>query len=219
MKCISLPGLIKIGKTETKQFESRMRALEKDGYRHEMLQREFAIEVEDFDTKEKLLHTIYSTSRVGDSELFATDCKAAVELLQSFEGVQIFPTATQVKPTKREIKKSTMTSSSPNHVICHMVRKIKAWNNKSPDAKMEIRNGKYIVLAGSEICPVAQVGIQKETQQRYATASIKNNILQKEEAFDSPSGAGNFVCNCAINGWVAWKLENGDSLQTIRDIL
>ena len=218
MKCISLPGLIKIGKTETKQFESRMRSLEKDGYRHEMLQREFAIEVDDFDSKEKLLHTIYSTSQVGDSELFATNCKAAVELLKSFEGVQIYPVLDKAKPTKTSTTPNR-TNTSQQYVVCHMVRKIKAWNNKSPNAKMEIRNGKFIVLAGSEICPVSGIGIQKETKQRYTTASIKNNILQKDESFDSPSGAGNFVCNCAINGWSAWKLDNGDSLQTIRNDL
>ena len=67
-------GLVEIGKSGLDNYEQRMSHLERDGYhRISVLKREFAIEVEDYDEKEKLLHEIFSKSRVGDSELFSVD--------------------------------------------------------------------------------------------------------------------------------------------------
>lgn len=91
MDCISLPGIVKIGKTDTSQFDERMRKLETDGYRHEVLRRAYAIEVPDYDEKEKLLDRFFAKSRVGDSELFALPKDDAVELLKSFAGRQVYP--------------------------------------------------------------------------------------------------------------------------------
>lgn len=52
----AVPGLIKIGKTGTANFEQRMYSLEHDGYRNvTALSRRFAIEVEDYEAKEVLL--------------------------------------------------------------------------------------------------------------------------------------------------------------------
>ena len=57
-------GLIKIGKTGNDQFENRMRFLESNGYANITgLKREFAIEVDGYDEKEKLIHDIFSKTR------------------------------------------------------------------------------------------------------------------------------------------------------------
>ena len=51
----AVPGLIKIGKTGMDNFEQRMYQLERNGYSNvTALKRKFAIEVEDYDDKEKL---------------------------------------------------------------------------------------------------------------------------------------------------------------------
>ena len=69
-----VPGLVKIGKTNTSNFEERMYKLESDGYKNITgLKRLFAIEVEDYDQKEKMLHTIFSKSNIEGTELFAVD--------------------------------------------------------------------------------------------------------------------------------------------------
>ena len=87
-----VPGLIKIGKTGSSNFEQRMYNLEHDGYRNVTgLKRAFAIEVEDYDDKEAMLHTIFEKSRVSDTELFALDVNIATQLLASFDGTVIFP--------------------------------------------------------------------------------------------------------------------------------
>ena len=85
-------GLVKIGKTGTNNFESRMYTLEHNGYANVTgLKRRFAIEVEDYDEKENLLDTIFNKSNVVGTELFAVDVNIVVQLLSSFEGKVVYP--------------------------------------------------------------------------------------------------------------------------------
>ena len=82
-----VPGLVKIGKTGINNFEQRMYNLEHNGYVQVVgLKRKFAIEVDDYDEKEALLHDIFSKSNVGDTELFAIDVDLVVQLLSSLDG-------------------------------------------------------------------------------------------------------------------------------------
>lgn len=56
----AVPGLIKIGKTGSNNYDTRMNFLEQNGYRNvTSLKRTFAIEVDDYDEKEVILHTIF----------------------------------------------------------------------------------------------------------------------------------------------------------------
>ena len=91
-------GLIKIGKTT--DFDGRMWELERNGYYNVCgLKRQFAIEVENYDDKENLIHSIFSKSQLGNSELFSVDLNLAKQLLSAFEGTIIFPK----KESKEEI--------------------------------------------------------------------------------------------------------------------
>lgn len=88
----AVAGLIKIGKTKTEQFPERMRFLEGNGYYNTTgLKRAFAIEVEDFDEKERLIHEVFAKHRVAESELFALEADLVEQLLLAFEGKVIFP--------------------------------------------------------------------------------------------------------------------------------
>lgn len=85
-------GLIKIGKCQIGGYESRMYHLEHNGYCNVVgLKREFAIEVDDYNEKETLLHTIFKKSQVGDTELFSVDLELAIQLLSAFDGKIIYP--------------------------------------------------------------------------------------------------------------------------------
>ena len=95
MSSTALDGVVKIGKTEINQFESRMRGLERDGYRCQQLKKEFAIIVDDFDEKEVLLHDIFKHLCIADSELFALDKDLAIQLLSSFNGEIVYPKQTR----------------------------------------------------------------------------------------------------------------------------
>ena len=93
-------GLVKIGKTGTDNFNKRMYNLEHNGYCNVVgLKRRFAIEVDDYENKERLLHTIFERSQVGNSELFSLDIEIVVQLLSSFDGDIIYPK----KMTKDEV--------------------------------------------------------------------------------------------------------------------
>jgi T5orf172 domain. len=88
----AVTGLIKIGRTETRQFEQRMKILESNGYYNVVgLKRYFAIEVEDYIDKEKLIHEIFNKHKVAESELFALDQEIIKQLLLCFEGRVIYP--------------------------------------------------------------------------------------------------------------------------------
>ena len=215
----SVNGLIKIGKTDN--FKNRMNSLEQNGYWNVSgLKRFFAVRVDNYDKKEKLIHTIFSKSQVANSELFALDKHVAQELLESFGGDQIYPeveTKSSKSTRRKKIEKAVETTPAAITIVCHMGRKIKAWDNRIPDAKMEIRDSKFVLLVGSEVSPFETSSASQNTKKRRKTAVIKNNVLMQEEVFDSPSAASDFVCYCSDNGWTSWKLDNGDALQTIRD--
>ena len=101
----SVTGLIKIGKTQTNQFENRMAILEQNGYWNvNGLKRFFAVEVDDYDEKEKLLHTVFSKSQVAKSELFALDKNLAKEMLLSFEGTIIYPAEEKPEPSQKRVQ-------------------------------------------------------------------------------------------------------------------
>lgn len=88
----AVDGLVKIGKSEVKNYEERMRHLESNGYGNVAgLKRFFAIEVEDYDDKELLVHEIFDKHRVGGSELFALDYELAQQLLLAFDGEIAYP--------------------------------------------------------------------------------------------------------------------------------
>lgn len=85
-------GLIKIGKCQSDQYENRMRNLEHNGYCNVAgLKRQFAIEVDDYDEKEILIHSIFSKSRLAETELFSLDLDLAIQLLSAFDGKVVYP--------------------------------------------------------------------------------------------------------------------------------
>ncbi len=88
----AVSGLVKIGKTGTNKYPERMRFLEANGYYNVAgLRRYFAIELDDYDEKESLLHEIFSKHQVGNSELFALDQDLIRQLLLTFDGKVIYP--------------------------------------------------------------------------------------------------------------------------------
>lgn len=89
-------GLLKIGCTQTEQFENRMKNLESNGYKQfNGFKREFAVEVEDYQSKESLMHRLFDKSQVKLNgkgiEMFATDLDLVKDLMRAFGGKQIYP--------------------------------------------------------------------------------------------------------------------------------
>ena len=210
-----VPGLIKIGKTTRDNFESRMYNLERNGYSNVVgLKRYFAIEVDDYDAKESLLDEIFSKSRVPNTELFALDIALVVQLLSSLDGKQIYP---ETESKKEVFKKATQERSIRENLSkipdgrYYFNRNRKGFG--TIEATMRVENGVFIVEKGSTCAPVNGKWIPEVRK----TAIIKKNILQEDVECNSPSTAGHVVSGRRTNGWIAWKNEDGESLDVYRN--
>ena len=209
-------GLIKIGKTRNDQFENRMRFLESNGYANITgLKREFAIEVDGYDEKEKLIHDIFSKSRIVNTELFALDIEIAKSLLSSLDGKQIYP---KDKSKKEVFKESTeeIKLKSDNGFVPDgeyvLNRNIKGFGKV--DGKAKVEDGIFTVLKGS-ICGNTGKGYIPAIRRN---ANIVNNILQEDIVCINPSSAGWIIIGKPNNGWVEWKDIHGNRIEKYRDI-
>lgn len=211
-----VPGLVKIGKTNTEQFENRMYNLERHGYNNVGgLQRKFAIEVDNYDEKEKLIGDIFSKSRVINSELFALDVDIVIQLLSSLEGKQIFPKDASkgeiFAETTEELQEKNELSKLPDGTY-YLSRKVKGFGAVS--GTMVKKDGKLIVQKGSKCAPTKAGGYVHSLRKK---AVIVNNILQESiDECTAVSAAGWIILGKSNDGWAEWKNENGEKIQIYR---
>lgn len=208
-------GLIKIGKTGNEQFENKMRFLENNGYANITgLKREFAIEVDGYDEKEKLIHDIFSKSRIVGTELFALDIELAKSLLASLDGKQIYPKDKSkkevFKESTEEMKLKTDIGFVPDGEYV-LNRNIKGFGKVN--GKAIVKDGVFTVLKGS-LCGNTGKGYIPSIRRN---AKIKDNILQEDIVCINPSSAGWIVIGKSNNGWVEWKDLQGNSIEKYRD--
>ena len=199
-----VPGLVKIGKTGSANFEQRMYNLERNGYFNVVgLKRRFAIEVDDYDEKEVLLDEIFSKSRVPSSELFALDIDLVIQLLSSLEGRQVYP----ITETKEEVFDRATDERHvkddwalvPNGVY-HLRQKDRT--HGLIEANMEVKDGTFIVKAGCRCLPVKDGAWSPEARKN---APIVDGVLTRDYETNAPSTAAWVVFGHAANGWVTWR--------------
>lgn len=214
----AVPGLIKIGKTGSANFEQRMYNLEHDGYRNvTALKRSFAIEVDDYDEKEAMLHTIFEKSRVADTELFALDVNIVTQLLSSFDGIVVFPKT----ETKSEVFDTAVDNAKgkllPNGT--YTFQRKKKSDNKVVKATAVIEFGRWTLLKGSILGVSEDVGVSKKAKTQRMSMPIDSNgkLLEDTELGEcSPSFAGSIVMNQSNNGWTDWKDKDGNPVDIYR---
>lgn len=213
-----VPGLVKIGKTGLKNFEQRMYHLEHNGYVNVVgLKRRFAIEVDDYDEKESLLHDIFSKSNIPNTELFAIDEDLVVQLLSSFEGEQIFPksiTKEEVFDTAADERNNTNSTTNYQIPEGDYFYNGKAKGFGTISAAMEYKNGSFIVKKGSQCLPLSP-NLDWHPDVRK-NAIIENGVLQKDVECKSPSYAGWVVLGRHNNGWKTWKTQDGKPIDIFR---
>ena len=227
-----VPGLIKIGKTGSESYKSRMYNLEHNGYCNVTgLKRVFAIEVEDYDKKEAMLHTIFEKSQVKDTELFALDVNIAKQLLSSFEGKIIYP---EVKPIVEAVPPIPTSVSNPGHsngknkptnlVIIpdgtYTLVQRKKSDNRMIHATAIVKDGSFRLLKGSVVGVKEDAGCSEKAKELRKKMKIDDNgqLLEDIElGVCWPSFAGSIVMNASINGWEAWKNSDGISIKIYRE--
>ncbi len=206
-----VPGLIKIGKTGTNNFQDRMYHLERNGYSNITgLKRQFAIEVEDYSAKERLLGEIFNKSQVPNTELFALDIELVIQLLSSFEGRQIYPTEKSKDQVFDEAVKERQINTGFGNLPdgeYYLERNVAGFGIVKGKAVMQ--DGIFKVLRGA-ICAPSQEGyvhrIRRET-------NIQNNVLVEDIICQSPSEAGWVVIGRSNNGRTEWKDKHHQPIQ------
>lgn len=191
-----------------------MNYLEKNGYSNVSgLKRRLAIEVDEYNKKERIIHDIFSKSRVGTSELFATDMERAVSLLSSLEGKQIYPT-TLTKKEVFEVATEELKSREGLELLpdgeYRLNRKIKGFGEVN--GRATVKRGVFTLLKGS-LCADVTTDVVPAI---YDKAIIEDNILQVDLICSSPSAAGFVVIGKANNGWIEWKDASGNKIDIYR---
>jgi len=210
-----VPGLIKIGKTASDQFENRMYSLERNGYNNVVgLKRRFAIEVEEYDAKETLLHSLFDKSRLQNSELFAIDVDLVIQLLTSFEGKKVYPENETKEQAFAEATESRRVKADMALIpdgIYYLEEKRKGFGKIT--AQMRVENGSFIVLQGSVCAPTTAHWVP----QARRAAIIQNNILMEDVECNSPSTAAWLPLGKRNSGWYVWKTADGIPINCFRD--
>lgn len=210
-------GLIKIGKTTTDRFDSRMYELEHNGYRNVTgLRRRFAIEVEDYDEKERMLDDIFSKARVPGSELFALDINLAIELLSSFEGRQIYP------KSSTESKSKVFDDAAKNHqentdIQC-IPDGIYYLNRKRPPLHVEmvVEDGTLTIRAGQQVAEHDSDSVGDHARELRRANVAADGTVRANAHFSSPSQAAAFATGHSCNGWAQWETQDGRSIDVFR---
>ena len=169
----AVSGLIKIGKTQTKQYPERMRFLEANGYYNVVgLKRLFAIEVADYSEKETLLHEIFAKHRVGSSELFALDYDLVQQLLLSFVGEVVFP--------EQKIKKQNLIKSpKPRTVIKSLAFIEKASKTAIKLSLAKTRRLSLKLLVNAKLNMAGRGGFCRRWCEKYLRTGIKLMIAAR----------------------------------------
>lgn len=212
-------GLVKIGRTGVENFEQRMTMLESNGYRRiSVLTRVFAIEVDDYEEKEKLLHELFSKSRVGNSELFSIEINLVKQLMSSFEGKVIYPKDENkeeifVQATEEvEVKKGVIPEGK-----YFMKMKVKGVNYFAT-ATMVVEEGSIYIEPGAKLAPITKINTRNWVATREST-KMKGYITEERINCSSPSMAATIVCGHAQNGWRTWKNYKGEYIDVYRQRL
>ena len=235
-----IPGLLKIGKTETRGFEGRMRTLEANGYHNITgLKRFLAIELDNYSEKESLLHKIFNKHQVGNSELFALDKSLVRQLLLSFDGRVVYPEEEKHKldhrpqpaaghdasplrqtPDKRQADK-------PPESFWRTTWRIRRGLTDAKGRYLDDRKG-FVVLKGSVIDIRSTNSFntrsdfrkvsrrRRDTLERYPDDGSGTITLKSDEFFQNVSSAAYFVNGNYQTPSKEWKSDSGETMYDLR---
>ena len=209
-----IDGLIKIGSTQN--LKKRMHELETMGYWRQKCEVVFAIEVEDYQDKEDLLHSIFGKSRAGKTELFAEDIELVKQTMLAFDGKKVFP----VEGTQKEMfEEVTEVINVKNGVIPEGTYYLETTTQKTKEkckGTLVVTNERKLILQKGAV--MGQL-TQKEPMawmKVRAGLKVKGNILQEDLECSSPSMAAAIVVGHNKNGWMNWKTADGDPIDIYR---
>lgn len=97
--------------------------------------------------------------------------------------------------------------------IYTMKTKIKSLN-KTVQGTLEVKNGKFILKAGSDVAP--ESARYERNKMLFTDLKINNGVLTEDKEFGSVSTAACIVRGGATNGWDYWKNSDGQFINIYR---
>lgn len=183
----AVSGLIKIGKTDTAHFEQRMNYLQNNGYFNVTnLRKYFAIEVADYDRKEQLLHTIFSKSQVGSSEMFALDKRIARDLLLAFNGRIIYDAENGGKPKQEKTVKQGRKKAAGSEKPAERSRKHPSEPFRFSMIGLKPGDNIHFVRDESVTAVVASDRTVMYHDQEYSLSHLAQTLLNTEHPVQGP---------------------------------
>lgn len=177
------------------------------------LKSEFAIELDNYDEKEKLLHEIFSKSRAPNTELFVLDADLVTQLLSSFEGRKIYPEIETKKEvyskSKNELKSKQDVNLIPDGT--YTLNRVIIIYEKVSDI-VGVEDGVLTVKSCAECATLVIDNPPKDV----LSANVFNDELQEDQIFTSPSSVAFLVVGNNVNGWMYWMNKDGDPIDIYR---
>ena len=123
-------------------------------------------------------------------------------------------------PKEDTLDESLSSDISQNKVvpdgIYSLERKIMKWNKKKVKATVVVKGEYWVVQPGSIISPIDGQGLSSSLRNTRKSANIKDNVLQEEVTFTSPSLAAGFVTGHSTDGCENWRDKDGDLIDEYR---
>ena len=181
----------------------------------------------------KLLNPILRASKFDESkvklkEFFKIEPEEAFELLEHIAVVsgtrhklykidkgfnKIVEDAIKIPPSIKDANIITRTDNTLPDGTYYYQRKIKSLN-KVFKGKLEVKNGRFFLKAGSDIAPESE---RYEGNKRYYNGlKIENNTLMQDAEFKSVSISATVICGKNSNGWDDWKDSDGNPIKIYR---
>ena len=201
----SFPGMVAFGSVEVGNYAAeinKMRSSSFDGIGD--FREKCSMLVEGYEQKANLVMHIFAHRRIHNTNLFVVDGEVMAQLLSSFTGEQIFPG----EPTEVEILRNSVVEGAPRDNWGKVPTGMYYLSENRRflghcEARMHVKDGLFIVKAGSECFPV--IGLTPKVRDR---AIIDEGILQEDVVCHSPSAAATVVMGRNANGWMVWKTIN-----------
>lgn len=209
----AVDGLIKIGKTGSDNFSQRMTYRESNGYRNVSgLKRQFAIELSGYEEKERLLDSLFSRSRVSNTELFSLNINEVIQLLSSFEGKIVYPAQENKARIFENATEAVETALIPDGTY---TLDVKQKDNRRVHAEMIVKNGKLTVKKGANLGAVRNLTVESWKAARNDLQE-KDGVSRKDFSATTPSMASAVVLGRSSNGWTTWKDKNNNHIDIYR---
>ena len=187
----------------------------------------------------KLLNPILRASKFDESkvklkEFFKIEPEEAFELLEHianvsgtrhrlyridkyFNKIDVKPAAETSTQETSLVADTPATQPSTTCIpdgIHTMKTKIQSLN-KITQGTLEVKNGKFILKAGSDIAPENER--YEQNKLFYIGLNVVNDILMTDQEFGSVSTAASVVSGKSKNGWDYWRNSNGELISIYRE--